>query len=117
MVASGVIVVNAVRLIRSPLGDLMDTRPRDVVEQVRVVAAGVQGVQAVEKVLARKTGLAYLVDMHVEVAPEMTVDAAHGIAHAVKDAVRGAMPQVQDVLVHIEPHEPRLSGSVSEPRP
>lgn len=113
LVASGVIVVNAVRLIRSPLGDLMDTRPREVVEQVRVVAGGVHGVQAVEKVLARKTGLAYLVDMHVEVAPEMTVDAAHGIAHAVKDAVRGAMPQVQDVLVHIEPHEPR--GSASRP--
>ncbi len=116
LVASGVIVVNAVRLIRSPLGDLMDTRPREVVERVRVVAAGVHGVRAVEKVLARKTGLAYLVDMHVEVAPEMTVDTAHGIAHAVKDAVRGAMPQVQDVLVHIEPHgshEPHGSRSRS----
>lgn len=103
LVAGGVIVFNAYCLLRGPLRDLMDTRPREVVDRARVVAAGVPGVAGVEKILARKSGVSYLVDMHVEVAPEMTVDTAHGIAHAVKDAVRGAIPEVQDVLVHIEP--------------
>jgi divalent metal cation (Fe/Co/Zn/Cd) transporter len=39
----------------------------------------------------------------VRVAPEMTVRDSHALAHRVKDAVRAAMPEVADVLVHIEP--------------
>jgi divalent metal cation (Fe/Co/Zn/Cd) transporter len=54
----------------------------------------------------RKTGNEYLVDMHVEVDPRMTVQRAHEVAHAVKDKVRTGLPSVQDVLVHIEPHRP-----------
>jgi divalent metal cation (Fe/Co/Zn/Cd) transporter len=41
--------------------------------------------------------------MHVEVDPQMSVDRAHQIAHEVKDRVRAKLPQIQDVLVHIEP--------------
>lgn len=104
LAGAAVIVLNALRLMRGPLRELMDTRPREVVDQARAVAATVPGVWEVEKVLARKSGLKYLVDMHVEVQAEMTVEQAHGVAHDVKDAVRAAMPNVQDVLVHIEPH-------------
>ena len=48
-------------------------------------------------------GYQIYVDMHVEVDPQMTVLRSHEIAHAVKDKIRGAMPAVSDVLVHIEP--------------
>ena len=51
----------------------------------------------------RKMGLEYYVDLHVKVDGEITVTEGHGIAHLVKDAVREAVPEVADVLVHIEP--------------
>lgn len=101
--ASGIILFNAFRLGRQPVEELMDTLPPEVVEQARAVAAGVADVGAVEKVFARKVGLSYLLDMHIEVDPEMTVRESHRVAHDVKDAIRAAMPNVQDVLVHIEP--------------
>ena len=41
--------------------------------------------------------------MHVEVDPQMTVLRSHEIAHDVKDKIRETMPDVSDVLVHIEP--------------
>jgi divalent metal cation (Fe/Co/Zn/Cd) transporter len=41
--------------------------------------------------------------MHIEVDPQMTVDRAHAVAHQVKDQIRGRIPTVRDVLVHIEP--------------
>jgi divalent metal cation (Fe/Co/Zn/Cd) transporter len=41
--------------------------------------------------------------MHVEVDPQMTVVRSHEIAHQVKDKVRAEIPDVLDVLVHIEP--------------
>ena len=84
--------------------ELMDTQPDDVVDRARAVAATVAGVASVEKVLARKSGLSYLIDMHVEVEPEMSVQHAHSVGHDVKDAILAAMSNVQDVLVHIEPH-------------
>ncbi len=104
LVAAGAIIFNAYLLSRQPLGELMDAHPAEVTEAARRVATTVPGVAAVEKVLARKSGLRYLIDMHVEVDPHMTVRDAHGVAHAVKDAIRARMPRVQDVLVHVEPH-------------
>ena len=46
----------------------------------------VPGVRGVEKCFARKTGLQYHVDLHLEVDPEMTVRQSHEIAHEVRRA-------------------------------
>jgi divalent metal cation (Fe/Co/Zn/Cd) transporter len=62
-----------------------------------------QGVLAVEKVLARKAGFSYLVDMHIDVDKAMTVEHAHDIAHRVKDIIREHIPKVAEVLIHVEP--------------
>ena len=61
------------------------------------------GVRGVEKCFARKTGLRYHVDLHLEVDPEMTVRQSHEIAHEVRLHIRGALDWVADVLVHVEP--------------
>jgi divalent metal cation (Fe/Co/Zn/Cd) transporter len=82
----------------------MDTSPnRELLKRITALAAETPEVQKVEKCLVRKMGYTYFVDMHIEVAPEMTVLKAHGIAHQVKDNIRRALPQISDVLVHIEP--------------
>ena len=103
--ASVIILFNAGRLVRAPLRELMDTRPAGIVNGVRAIAWSVPHVRAIEKVLARKSGTHYLVDLHMQVDPEMTVREAHEVAHRVKDAVREQMPRIHDVLIHIEPHE------------
>jgi divalent metal cation (Fe/Co/Zn/Cd) transporter len=48
-------------------------------------------------------GMKYLVDMHVVVNGNLTVTVGHDIAHRVKAAVRQGLPEVSDVLIHIEP--------------
>jgi cation diffusion facilitator family transporter len=105
LVAAGVILLNGVRLLIRPLNELMDREQPEIVEQARRVAADVPGVAGVEKTFARKSGLRYLVDMHIEVDREMPVWKAHGVGHDVKSAICKATPAVQDVLVHVEPHE------------
>ncbi len=104
IVAAGIIAWNGWRLLRPALDELMDASPHgEVGAQIRALAGGVTGVRRVEKCLVRKMGYHYFVDMHVEVDPQMTVQAAHAIAHSVKDEVRRQLPAVYDVLVHIEP--------------
>lgn len=103
LLAAGIIAWNGYLLLRRPLHELMDTVPAGVVEQVRTIAATVSGVGCVEKVLARKHGMQYLVDMHLEVDPEMSVRDSHAVAHTVKAQIQERMPEIQDVLIHIEP--------------
>jgi divalent metal cation (Fe/Co/Zn/Cd) transporter len=67
------------------------------------VALGVPGVRGVEKCYARKTGLQYHVDLHLEVDPNMTVRASHEIATDVRIRIKESLQWVADVLVHVEP--------------
>lgn len=104
LLAAGIIAWNGLRMMRAPLDELMDRSPNaEFTEEVRAKAKSIAEVVDVEKCAIRKMGGHYFVDMHVEVDPQMTVVAAHAVAHDVKDAIRGSFPQVQDVLVHIEP--------------
>ncbi|UCD76500.1 MAG: cation transporter [Phycisphaerales bacterium] len=110
--ASAIILFNAVRIMRPPLSELMDAEQGDIAEQARRIAVAVKDVGDVEKVCARKSGTSYWVDMHIEVEPAMSVNDAHDLAHRVKDAVRKKMPEVEDVLVHIEPLGRRGNGDI-----
>lgn len=101
--AAAVILVNASLLVRAPLHELLDADAGEIRERVRELALQVEHVRGVEKVFARKSGLRIWVDMHLEVDPEMNVREAHRVAHIVKDHLREAMPEIADVLVHIEP--------------
>lgn len=104
VLASGIIAWNGWRILIESFDELMDAAPdREVVESIKRAAGRVVGVELVEKCIVRKTGGHFLVDMHVHVEGGMKVSEAHLIAHHVKDSVRQEMPQVLDVLVHIEP--------------
>jgi len=105
--ACGIIAYNGLFIFWPSLRDLMDTAPpRTIVQQVRDASRQVEGVAETEQCRVRKMGLEYYVDLHVKVDGRITVTAGHEIAHRVKDAVRIAVPEVADVLVHIEPDGP-----------
>jgi cation diffusion facilitator family transporter len=101
----GLIVVSVgVRVARETALQLMDTMPDEgLMNQIRMVASTVSGVRGVEKCFARKTGLRYHVDLHLEVDPEITVRQSHEIAHNVRYQIREQLHWVADVLVHVEP--------------
>jgi divalent metal cation (Fe/Co/Zn/Cd) transporter len=67
----------------------------------------VPNVSGVEKCFARKTGLQYHVDLHLEVHPDITVRASHDIATMVRIRIKETIPDIADVLVHVEP-DPRI---------
>jgi divalent metal cation (Fe/Co/Zn/Cd) transporter len=92
-------------LLRENINDLMDRQaPLEILAEVRRAASTVPGVLGVETLRIRKAGLEYLVDIHIEVAPDLTVEVGHEIAHAVKDRIRDRVAAIRDVLVHVEPH-------------
>ena len=102
----GLIVIGAgVRVSRDTALQLMDTMPDErLMNQVRQAASQVPGVRGVEKCFARKTGLRYHVDLHLEVDPEMTVRQSHELAHDVQERILRELNWVAAVLVHVEPY-------------
>ena len=100
-----IIAVMGISIFRRSSLELMDTQvPADTLDLIRRTAAQ-PGVLQVEKVFARKSGLNILVDVHLEVDYDLTVLASHRLGHEVEKQVMQAVPQVTQVLVHIEPHQ------------
>ena len=105
--ASAVIFYNGVILMKPALHDLMDRMPgAEIIEAVRTAAERVPGVMAVEKLSARKAGLVYYVDIHVQADPSMSLHDAHELSGAVKSSIRATAPRIAGVLIHMEPFEP-----------
>ncbi len=99
------IVWSGVELFYHSASELMDVQADDqLVRDIREAAVAVEGVQAVEKLWVRKTGLEYLADIHIEVDARMTVEEGHRIGHLVKDRLVAQFASLRDVLVHLEPY-------------
>lgn len=99
-----VIVITGLRVIRDSTLELVDTMPAPALtEEIVKLSSAVPGVQRIEKVLARKTGLQYHIDLHVEVDPAETLAASHAIGGHVRATLKRELPWVADVLVHVEP--------------
>jgi cation diffusion facilitator family transporter len=75
---------------------------------IRETGGACPGVKGIDKVSVRKLGMRLMIDLHVEVEPLMSVLEGHRVAHEVKAKLQSELPQVLDVMVHIEPfgHEP-----------
>jgi cation diffusion facilitator family transporter len=98
------VIVAGLGVVRSTSLDLLDTMPPDtLLDRVRAAACSVDGVRGVEKLLGRKTGLQYHVDLHLEVDGWISVDAGHAIATRVRERIRHDVAEISDVLVHVEP--------------
>ncbi|MDQ1473537.1 MAG: hypothetical protein QOJ99_5017 [Bryobacterales bacterium] len=99
-----IVIATSVRIMHETSLYLIDTMPDDEsMARIREAALGVADVRGVEKCYARKTGLKYHVDLHLEVDPEITVRESHDIGGRVRDRIREQLPWVEDVLVHVEP--------------
>ena len=115
LIACGVIGANGVHVLRQAVGDIMDlAAPDETTAEVIAVARAVPGVVTLEKVRVRRAGLSYLVDLHVQVEPLLSVRGGHDIAGAVKHALLRSSLQITDVLVHIEPVEEPEQSAIDE---
>jgi cation diffusion facilitator family transporter len=110
--AVGVIVVFlGIRVVHDTVVQLMDTMPDpQAMRRIRMAGLAVPGVLGIEKCFARKTGLKWHVDLHLDVDPAMSVYDSHEIAGKVREKIRSEVDWVADVLVHVEPY---MLGTIS----
>ncbi len=103
-----IVILLGLRVAHETSMTLMDTMPdEEMMASIRASALKVPGALDVEKCYARKTGLRYHVDLHLEVDPDLTVRRSHAIAEEVRNCVKRDLAWVEDVLVHVEPYGER----------
>jgi divalent metal cation (Fe/Co/Zn/Cd) transporter len=99
-----IVLFTALHIVRDTSDELMDAMPnKQRIARIRNVALSEPGVNGVEKIYARKTGLQYHVELHLEVDPQMTVQDSHDLATRTRFLIREQLDWVADVVVHVEP--------------
>ncbi len=103
--ASGFIFYNSFHIFRPALGEIMDENLYDaLIKEIRNISQTVPGIISTEKCMIRKAGMKYHVDLHASVDANLTVQEGHNIAHALQDTLKQKLPQLGNVLIHVEPH-------------
>lgn len=104
LVAAVFIFYNAYKIFRPALGEIMDEHLYPELEaQIRTSSIEVHGIHEIEKCHIRKHGNFYQIDLHAEVDGNMSVYEGHALSHDLKDYLLKKFPEINHVLVHIEP--------------
>lgn len=105
LLAVAFILYNSYLILRPALGEIMDEHLyHDLVDEIREKALEVEGILGTEKCFIRKSGVQYHVDLHARVDGSISVKEGHDIAHDLKSYLIKEIPNLGQVLIHIEPH-------------
>nr|WP_183890903.1 cation diffusion facilitator family transporter [Pedobacter cryoconitis] len=103
--AAAFILYNSYKIFRPALGEIMDEHLYDdLVVNIRQVSLTVNGVIDTEKCYVRKAGMQYHIDLHAIVDGNISVREGHDISHRLQDTLRAKLPELANVLIHIEPN-------------
>ncbi|TLD71172.1 cation transporter [Phragmitibacter flavus] len=106
LIGCTIIATNGILLLRTAVHENMDgTPPQKQCDEVRAIATDVPGVELIEKLRMKKSGLGYLMDIHVQVEGTLTVEEGHRIGHDVQQALLDSDHKIVDVVVHVEPYQ------------
>ena len=93
----------AMGLARQALDILMDRElPREQRAHIRELALAHPDARGVHDLRTRRAGTDVFIELHLELAGELSLDDAHAITDEVEGRIRAAFPDA-DILVHQEP--------------
>lgn len=105
LLASFFILYNSYLIFRPALGEIMDEHLYDdLLIEIKEKSMHVQGILGTEKCFIRKAGMKYHVDLHAIVDAKISVKKGHEIAHKLKDYLQKKIPNLGNILIHIEPN-------------
>lgn len=84
--------------------DLMDgIENTEVYDKLFKSVHSVEGAYNPHRVRARKIGHYYMINLDIEVDPDLPVKEAHDIAKNVENSIKSNLRNIYDVMVHVEP--------------
>lgn len=104
LISAAVLMVNAYRIFKKAFSEFMDEDVyKPMANQILEIGNELPFIEGIPTCRIRKLGARYFVDLHIWVAPEISVALGHSYAHALKDKIIQQFPLIEDVLIHVEP--------------
>jgi cation diffusion facilitator family transporter len=92
------------KLFKESNTELMDgVEDTTVYQQVFAAVKSVPGVHNPHRARIRKLANAYVVELDIEVAGDLSVAEAHELGVAVEEQIKATLDNVYDVMIHVEP--------------
>jgi cation diffusion facilitator family transporter len=114
---AAVIVFAGVNIMRRSTGTLVDEAPPpEEMDRIEAAMASVRPEEMVgyHKLRARVSGRRRYIDLHVQFKDGTTLERAHELAHALRDAIESELGNAE-VLIHVEPESSRHDPSELPP--
>jgi cation diffusion facilitator family transporter len=94
------------KIIKPALNELSDiSAPSHIHELIQTAGKEIEGVASIHSIRSRLMGADIYVDLHITVAGSMSVSSGHDISEQVKSKIMERIPDVIDVVVHLEPDD------------
>jgi cation diffusion facilitator family transporter len=104
LIVSLFIIHTSWRIMRPALMELSDSgAPALTRKLIDRVGREIEDVEDIHAIRTRRMGSGIMVDLHLKVDGNMTVARGHDISEAVKKRIQEQVPDVLDVVVHLEP--------------
>ncbi|HIT49310.1 MAG TPA: cation transporter [Candidatus Coprenecus stercoripullorum] len=104
ILVSCLILWSAFRIFMDSNVELMDgVRDTSVYQKIFEAIDRVDGVSNPHRVRSRTIGGKYMITLDVEADAGMTLMEAHTLASQVENEIRESIPEVYDIVVHVEP--------------
>lgn len=105
LLVAGAIVVAGIRIVRRSSGVLVDeTLPGEEMDRIEaaIASARTEEVAGYHKLRARRAGARRYIDLHVQYRSGTSLERAHELSHALRDAIESTIPRAE-VMIHAEP--------------
>ena len=103
IIVSLMIVKVSLDIFKPSLGELLESGDVKLYERVKNLAEDYEEIGEIHAVRSRRVGKAVLVDFHMLVNPDMSVNDAHVIAEDFKERLLCLEVELSDAVIHIEP--------------
>ncbi len=90
------IIVNAVKQI------MEENIDDEKLDNIRGEALSVEGVRGTHDIRGRQSGAIYMIDMHIEVDRQITIEKAHTISESVRKKILKRIDNIGDITIHID---------------
>ncbi len=105
------IAVSAVKIARPSVDELLERAlPSEQVEQISAIILSVPGVLGLHRLNTRRIGHGSIIDVHIKVAPDITVTQGHDIASRVEHDLRTRWNHDIIIYIHVEPFHPTATS-------
>ena len=104
LIVSCFIIRSAIKIFMDSNVELMDgVKDESVYQKIFDAINGVEGVGNPHRVRSRSIGGKYMITLDVEADGKLTLNQAHALASQVEQSIRETIPEVYDIVVHVEP--------------